>query len=89
MTIYATAKYRPDLKIFEIMEYYTTFANANSDICKGTIKIKLNNRLYNKSNYPIELISKWVGILKKKDLSKRYINKNGNIYIIKEIKVNG
>ena len=89
MTIYATAKYRPELKLFEIMEYYTAFGQANSDICRGTIKIKINNKIYDKKDFASPFQHNWAGLLRKKDLSKRYINENGNIYMIKEIKVNG
>ena len=89
MTIYATAKYNTNKQIFEILEYYKVFTDANSDICKDTIQIKINNIVYNKTDVPFNLMGQWVGLLRKKDLSKRYIKTNGDMYIIKEIKVNG
>lgn len=89
MTIYATAKYNNKKQAFEILEYYKVFTDANSDICKDVTRIKINNKVYDKIDFPTELISKWNGLIKKKDFTKQYIKKNKDVYIIKEIKVNG
>lgn len=89
MTIYATAKYNYNKQAFEILEYYKVFTDTNSDICKDVIQIKINNKVYNKADLPIELMGKWNGLIKKKDFTKQYIKENKDIYMIREIKVNG
>ena len=89
MTIYATAKWNKDLKLFQILEYYLVWGHANSDICKGTIAVKSGGRIYYQADYPSGQQHHWSGLLRKKDLSKKYIKPNGDVYIIKEIKVNG
>ena len=90
MIIYATVKYHKNIKMNEILEYYTSFPEANSDICKDVIAVQMNNNIWYKTDFQKNgFNAQWVGIIRKKDFSKRYFKANGDIYLIKEIKVNG
>ena len=88
MKAYGIAKYNKDAKKWELIKYYRTFRDALEDITfERVIAIYQNGKVYIKENVPFELMYQWTKILMTKDLTKKYITRNKDMYLIKEIEI--
>ena len=88
MKAYGIAKYNKDAKKWELTKYYRTFRDALEDITfERVIAVYQNGKVYTKEKVPFELMYQWTKVLMTKDLTKKYITKNKDMYLIKEIEI--
>ena len=86
MKNYEIAKYNKIKKVWETMKQYELFRDALEDITfEGVTAVYKDECIYTKEGVPFELMYQWTRILTKKDLTKVYITRTRDMYIIKEV----
>ena len=86
MKNYEIAKYNKITKAWETTRQYRLFREALEDITfEGVIAVCKEDRIYTKEGVPFELMYQWTQILTKKDLTKVYITRKKDMYLIREV----
>ena len=88
MILYGLMKYNRNKNAWEMIRQYKTWIETRMEITEEeVIAIKSNSINLEKKIVPFKYIHEWTKVLNKKDLSKIYFTKEGNIYKVKTFEI--